>query len=621
PVHRLIAARAMENPEALALAADDAQLTYGELAARAWRLARRLRALGVGPEVRVPVLMERSAEMVVAQLAVLAAGGAYVPLDPAHPRERLEWQLADAWSGGDVRVLLTQERLEIPEAPAAEVIRLQTGGRDGRDDRDDRDGRDEEGGDFEVAPENAAYVIYTSGSTGRPKGVVISHRSLANAIAWHRRTFKVTAADRAVQTAAPGFDATVMEIWPYLATGASLHVPDEETRLEPAKLIAWLAAAEITICFLPTPLAEAALAEPWPGGGEPIALRALLTGGDRLHRGPRADLAIPLFNQYGPTESTVAATWGKTEPGSAAPPIGRPVANTRAYVLDSAFHPVPLGVPGELVIGGAGLARGYLGRPDATAERFVPDPFGGAAGERLYRTGDRVRLRPDGELEFLGRADFQVKIRGHRIELEEVEAALLRLPGVREAVVALREDRLVGYVVAQGAAPAPGELREALLQLLPEPMVPWTFVLLDALPLTANGKVDRNALPVPQAVAGSGAVAPRNELERRIAAVWREVLDLPAVGVHDNFFESGGSSLRIVKLHSRLREALGVDVPVMELFRHPTVESLARRLAGELPAAPPPEKVEAVRARARGREEALRQMSQARAGRRGRKPQ
>jgi amino acid adenylation domain-containing protein len=609
PVHRQVMARAAETPEALALAMDGVRLTYGELAAQARGLARHLRALGVGPEVRVPVLMGRSTGMVLAQLAVMEAGGAYVPLDPAHPRERLEWQLADAWSGGAVRVLVAQEGMEIPEAPGAEVVWV---GKDYKDIKDCKDG--------EAAPGNAAYVIYTSGSTGRPKGVVISHRSLANAVAWHRRAYAVSPADRATQVAAPGFDATVIEIWPYLASGASLHIPGDEVRAVPAKLIAWLAAEEISVCFLPTPLAEAALAEPWP---EDIALRALLTGGDRLHRGPRAELPFAVLDNYGPTESTVVTTWRQADPESVSPPIGRPVDNTRVYGLDAGFRPVPIGVPGELAIGGAGLARGYLGRSDVTAERFVPDPFGGEAGERLYRTGDRVRWRPDGELEFLGRVDLQVKIRGHRIELEEVEAALRRLPEVREAVVVAREDRLVGYVVASAElpAPTPGELREALLRTLPEPMVPWTFVLLDTLPLTANGKVDRAALPAPPrntTTAGSGFVAPRSELERQIGAVWREVLQLPEVGVHDNFFESGGNSLRIVKLHSRLEAALGVDIPVMELFRHPTIESLARRLSEEPRVEAAEEKVEAARTRTRSRQAALQQMSQARASRRGR---
>ncbi|HSS47830.1 MAG TPA: amino acid adenylation domain-containing protein [Thermoanaerobaculia bacterium] len=626
PVHLQIAARAAETPGALALVADGVRLTYGELAVRALGLARGLRDLGVGPETRVPVLMERSAEMVVAQLAVLAAGGAFVPLDPAHPSERLEWQLADSWSGCAARVLLAQEGLALPDLLRVAVVRLGPGGKDERGGKDSRDVEER----TQVDPENAAYVIYTSGSTGRPKGVVISHRSLANPTAWYRRTYGLEPGDRATQIAAPGFDATILEIWPALAAGASLYVPDDETRRDPARLVAWLAAEEITVCFLPTPLAEAVIAEPWPGA---TALRILTTGGDRLHSGPPEELPFALFNQYGPTEGAVVATFSRTLPESAAPPIGRPVANSRVHVLDAAFRPVPVGVPGELAIGGVGLARGYLGRPGATAGSFVPDPFGGF-GERLYRTGDRVRQRPDGELDFLGRADFQVKIRGFRIELEEIEAALLRLPGVREAVVIAREDtpgepRMVGYVVASAApAPTPAELREALLQTLPEPMVPWAFVLLEALPLTANDKVDRKALPPPRVTAGpdAGFVAPRNDLERRIGTVWREVLDLPAVGVHDNFFESGGSSLRIVKLHSRLKAALGADVAVTDLFRHPTIASLARHLAEqsqveglqEAVKEALQEKIEAGRARTRGRQEALRQMSQARASRRGR---
>ncbi|HSS78404.1 MAG TPA: amino acid adenylation domain-containing protein, partial [Thermoanaerobaculia bacterium] len=623
PVHLQIAARAAEAPEALALAAGGIRLTYAELASRALQLARRLQSLGVAPEMRVPVLMERSAEMVVAQLAVLSAGGAFVPLDPAHPAERLEWQLADVWSGGGERVLLTQESIELPDLQGAVVVRLGVGGRDERGGRDLRDKRER----AQVDPENAAYVIYTSGSTGRPKGVVISHRGLASVTAWHRRAYGLSPADRATQVAAPGFDATVLEIWPALAAGASLHLPGAEIRRDPAQLVAWLAAEAITACFLPTPLAEAALAEPWSAE---TSLRVLTTGGDRLHQGPPPGLPFAFFNQYGPTENAVVASFGRTLPQPGTPSIGRPVDHSRLYVLDGAFRPVPAGVPGELAIGSAGLARGYLGRPDTTAERFVPDPFSGMAGERLYRTGDRVRLRPDGEVEFLGRADSQVKIRGFRIELEEIEAALLRLPAVQEAVVIARDDspgelRLVGYVVVSAApAPTPGELREALLRTLPEPMVPWTFVLLDALPLTANGKIDRSALPPPRLAVTpeAGFVAPRNDLERRIGTVWREVLDLPAVGVHDNFFESGGSSLKIVKLHSRLAASLGRDVAVTELFRHPTVASLARHLGEEKPVEALQEavheKVEAGRARTRGRQEALRQMSQARASRRDR---
>ncbi|HEX6901809.1 MAG TPA: non-ribosomal peptide synthase/polyketide synthase, partial [Thermoanaerobaculia bacterium] len=570
-VHYRVAARAWETPDAPAVDG----LTYRELMDRARRVAAWLRLQGVGVETRVPVVMERSAELVVAALAVLEVGGAYVPLDPANPAERLAWQLEDTWTESPARVLLTSSALaESLEFPAARILRVDA---------------DLEGlaGEYvsasPVAPGSAAYVIYTSGSTGRPKGVVISHGSLANLVDWHRRTYGVTPADRAALVAGPGFDAAVWEMWPYLASGASLWVPAEDVRSDPARLVGWLAAEGITLAFLPTPLAEAALAEPWPAS----SLRAMLTGGDRLHRGPRPGLPFTLHNHYGPTEGTVVATCAPVAPELPSPPIGRPIDNARVYLADGWRSLAPLGVPGELLLGGDGLARGYLHRPDLTAASFVPDPFSGAAGERLYRTGDLARWRPEGTLEFLGRIDRQVKVRGFRIELGEIEAALGALDGVREAVVDVHgqagEPRLAAWVVPGVPGVSAAELRDGLRSRLPEAMVPTAWVFLEALPLTPNGKVDRRALPPPAAEAGerSGA-GPSTPVEQLLAGIWSELLAVGDFGVHDDFFDLGGHSLLATRVISRVREVFGAEVPLQALFEDPTVAGLARRIEDAL---------------------------------------
>ncbi len=448
PVHELVLARAAARPEALALAAPGARLTYGELAARSGALAHTLQDLGVGPEVRVAFCLAHPEARVVAALAVLRAGGAYVPLDPVWPAARLGALLADigaavlladgdlapGWAGGGVRVLAWDAVSPGGEA-GPEPVR--------------------------TMPESAAYAIFTSGSTGRPKAVVVPHAGLANLVSWHLRTFGVAPGDRASLLAGPAFDASVWELWPYLAVGASLHAPEPGVRTSAPELVRWLAAEGVDLAFLPTPLAEAALAERWPEG---MALRTLLTGGDRLRVRPHAGLPCRLVNHYGPTESSVVATWGRVAAGSSAlpPGIGRPISNLGAHLLDRHLGPVPAGVPGELCVAGVGLARGYFGRPELTAERFVPHPTGGP-GERLYRTGDLVRHRADGSLDFLGRIDQQVKIRGYRIEPGEIEAVLLSHPAVREAAVIARDDgpgwlRLAAYVALAPEAADPGEL-------------------------------------------------------------------------------------------------------------------------------------------------------------------
>jgi amino acid adenylation domain-containing protein len=444
---------AARAPDAVAVVSAHGTLTHGELHRRASLLVHRLRTLGVAPDDAVGLYAPRSAEMVIGALAVLKAGAAYVPLDPAYPRERLAFIVREC--GMPVVLAAGEITADAGWTAGTQVIRI---------DQEDDGSLPAPSASVSVPAGTRAYVIHTSGSTGRPKGVEISRAGLANLVRWHLRTYGVGERDRATLVASPGFDAAVWEIWPYLAAGASLHIPDEETRLLPTKLLAWLASERITLCFLPTPLAEQLLdlaADPLPSG---LSLRALLTGGDRLVRVPRRPLPFALVNHYGPTESSVVATWASViVPGEGLPPsIGRPVDGVAVHVLDGSLDLVPAGVPGELAIGGTGLARGYLGRPDLTAERFVPDPFSPAGG-RLYRTGDHVRQMPDGRLDFLGRIDHQVKLRGFRIELGEIEGALARHPEVGEAVVVLRESesadrRLVAYVVPRPAVtPATAE--------------------------------------------------------------------------------------------------------------------------------------------------------------------
>ncbi|HEY1271032.1 MAG TPA: amino acid adenylation domain-containing protein, partial [Terriglobales bacterium] len=431
-------------------------------------------------------------------------------------------------------------------------------------------------------PDHLAYVIYTSGSTGRPKGVEIQHQALANLIAWHQRGYEVTAQDRATQVAGAAFDASVWEIWPYLTAGASIHLPDEVTRATPEALVPWLADHQITISFLPTPLAEACLELPWP---EHTCLRALLTGGDRLHRPPRQGLPFRLFNNYGPTENTVVTTWCEVPPADGdwnSPPIGRPIDNVQTYVLDRFAQPVPIGIPGELHIGGASLARGYLRRPELTAEKFIPNPRGQLSPSRLYKTGDRVRYRLDGNLEFLGRIDQQVKIRGFRIELGEIETVLRSHPEIRDLAVIVREDtlaqpRLVAYIVPQvGSAPDHAGLAHFLKAKLPAYMIPSAFVAVAALPLTPNGKVDYRALPAPASSRPEAeAAAERTAAQEVIAGIWMDVLRCGPVTLHDNFFELGGHSLLATQVISRLRQAFKVDLPLRAMFESPTLAQLA----------------------------------------------
>ncbi|HEY0409314.1 MAG TPA: non-ribosomal peptide synthetase, partial [Candidatus Dormibacteraeota bacterium] len=546
----------------------------------------------------VAVCLRRSPDMAVAVLAALAAGGAYVPVDPSYPRERLERMLAIARP----RVLLTETGLRdaIP-AGDFDVICL----------------------DFEPAgaaaglalapeegdsPDNLAYVIFTSGSTGVPKGVAMPHRPLVNLVAWQLRNSALGPGARTLQLASLSFDVSCQELFATWAAGGTLVLISEELRLDSSALLDALRESAVERLFPPfvalQQLAEiAAERDAWPA-----ALREVVTAGEQLQITPAvAELFahVPecrLFNQYGPSETHVATAYALAGPArswAALPSIGAPIANTRVLLLDAAFGLVPAGVPGELCIGGHCLARGYLARPDLTAERFVPDPFGDSGkGERLYRTGDLARWQPDGNLEFLGRTDQQLKIRGFRVEPGEIESVLAAHPRGREAAVVARQApgtaarRLVAYVVTQGEAVSAAELRSQVRERLPEYMVPSAFHFLEALPLTPSGKVNRRALPELDAAAGEEAGAatlPRTPLEEELAAIWRQVLDVERVGVHDSFFDLGGHSLLAVRLLARIRRQLGRDLPLASLFASPTIEHLAALLGGgEGPAASTP---------------------------------
>jgi amino acid adenylation domain-containing protein len=525
--------------------------------------------------------------LVVGLLAVLKAGGAYLPLDTASPPDRLGWMLEDAWQGAAAPVLLTQERVAaaLPAHRGTEIW------------LDAPEAADEPGAapvpdSMPADPQNLAYLIYTSGSTGLPKRVMLTHQGLLNLVQWHLNVYGVTPEDRASQLASLAFDASVWEIWPYLVAGASLLLPpQEEIRVSAPHLQRWLAAEGISFAFLSTPLAES-LFETRPEG---LALRAVLTGGDQLHDLGPEPLPCRLVNHYGPTESTVVATAAAVVPGEGAPPIGRPIANLQVHLLGRSLQPVPIGVPGELCVGGQGLARGYHGRSGLTAERFIPDPFSAEPGARLYRTGDLARRRTDGSIEFLRRIDRQVKIRGFRIELGEIEAALARHPAVRQSAVTAHDSssgkRLAAYLVLDPGSPATvEEIRESLRRTLPDYMVPAALTVLAALPVTSNGKVDRRALLAltPEESAPAAHVAPRDALELALTRIWEEILDARPVGVQDDFFARGGHSLLAVRLAARIKSELGRDVALAALLEGATIERLAALLRHQAPSVSSP---------------------------------
>lgn len=572
----MIGAAADRNPDGVALRTNGAQLTYRELISRVDSLADEMADVGVDRDVPVGICLERSFDYVIALLAASRAGGAFMPLDPGWPAERLRFVLDDARA--PVLVTSSSHRVQLTDARWT-VLSPEAKTWPQRNRRSRPRGL--------VDPTNLAYIIYTSGSTGKPKGVEITHANLLSLISWHQEAFGVTAGERASCVAGLGFDAAVWEIWPYLSVGASVSLPDETVRTSSEALRQWLIDEKINIAFVPTPLAERMIAAPWP---RDTVLRILLTGGDTLHIPPIAGLPFAVVNNYGPTECTVVATSGVVEPtdeNASMPSLGRAIMGAQIHILNEHAQPVCPGEVGEIYIGGTGVGRGYRGRPELTAERFVADPFAPHDGQaRLYRTGDLGRFLPDGQIAFLGRQDNQVKIRGHRVELEEISAALDHHPLIAQSAVVLcgaePEMRLVAYVVARShATPDARELRDFLASRIPEHMQPSTFVGVLSLPLSASGKLDRAALPPPTAantLLDAEYTPPSSVVEDKLAAIVAELLRLDHVGVEDNFFLLGGHSLLGTQLVLRARDTFGADVTLRDLFQAQTVAKLAAKI-------------------------------------------
>ena len=576
-VQELFEEQVERTPEGTAVVFEGSSLSYRELNRRANQVAHYLRRLGVKPDARVGICVERGLEMVVGLLGVLKAGGAYVPLDPAYPEERLRWMLEDSAPVA----LLTQGHLEglytgLSEALPVVDLSAPVGVWSSESDTN------LECAAIGLTSEHLAYIIYTSGSTGAPKGVMVEHHGLCNMVVAQIESFGVGSDSRVLQFASFSFDASISEVLMALCRGASLHIPQQGEVLADENLNQAVAQHEITHVTLP-PVVLAGL----PETAELRTVRTLIVAGDAIARSVamRWLEGCRVINAYGPTEATVCATLYEChgrELGNL--PIGRPIANTRIYILDSAREPVPVGVAGELYIGGAGVARGYLNQPTLTAERFVRDPFVEEAGARMYKTGDLGRWLGDGTIEFLGRNDFQVKIRGFRIELGEIEERLRKQEGIREAVVIAREDepgekRLVAYYTCgegEGSVSVE-ELRAQLGATLPEYMVPAAYVRLERMPLTVNGKLDRKALPEPEGEAYGirEYEAPRTPEEEILCRLFAELLGAKRVGIRDNFFELGGHSLMAMRLVNQVRTTWGVELPIRTLFESPKVWQLA----------------------------------------------
>jgi amino acid adenylation domain-containing protein len=572
-IHELFEAQAEQTPEAIAVVFDEEQLTYQELNRRANQLAHHLQGLGVGPEVLVGICMQRSSEMVVGLLAILKAGGAYLPLDPGYPQERLVFMLEDA----QVSALLTSSQLSqvLPEHGAHLVCLDVEWEQIGRQNK-----LPVQSG---ATARDLAYVLFTSGSTGQPKGIAIEHRSAVALIHWAREVFGSQDLDGVLASTSISWDLSVFELFVTLSWGGMVILAENALQLADLP-----AAGEVKL-INSVPSAAAQLLR---SGGIPDSVRTVNLAGEPLSAAlvdqlyaARASIER-VFDLYGPGEDTTYSTFALRR--QAGPEIiGRPISNTQVYLLDANLEPVPIGVPGELYLGGAGLARGYLNRPELTAQQFIPNPFGDQPGTRLYKTGDLARYQADGNLEFLGRKDHQVKIRGFRIELGEIEATLSQHPGVRQNVIIAREDtpnekRLVAYVVPnEGQSLTVGNLRTFLRAKLPEYMVPSLFVTLEALPLTPNGKVNRQALPAPDVARPeleTTYVTARNLVEEVLTEIWIETLGLEQVGIHDNFFELGGHSLLATQIISRIHRYFRVEIPLRSLFEAPTVAGLAKTL-------------------------------------------
>jgi amino acid adenylation domain-containing protein len=582
-LHQLIEAQARRTPERVALVFEQQRLSYGELDRHAERLAQHLRQLGVGPDVRVGLFVERSLEMVVGILGVLKAGGAYVPMDTSYPEERLAFMLSDAGVG----ILLTQANL-LAKLPAGGALAVRI------DEFDWNAPGEARGSETRVRPEHLAYVIYTSGSTGRPKGVCIEHRNIVNYVlgVTERLQLEPEMNYATVSTIAADLGNTV--IFPALATGGCLHVISQERAESQALLADYFSREKIDVLKI-VPSHLAAL----QSGRDPqrvMPARRLILGGeasrlDWIERLRALSPGCEIYNHYGPTETTVGvltyhvgAELPSTRSGTL--PLGRPLPNACVYLLDAQEQPVPLGEQGELWIGGAGVARGYLNRPELSAEKFVADSFTAQPGARLYRTGDLARCLPDGDIEFCGRIDHQVKLHGYRVELGEIESALREHGDVQEAVVLVREDasgdkQVVAYVAPKHVDQA--TLREHLKERLPQYMVPSAFVPMDRLPLTPNGKIDRQALAacsLENAAVPRDFVAPRTETEKALAAIWSQLLKVERVGINDDVFDLGAQSLMAMKALAQMRDAFQVSLALRNLFEHPTVAGLAEIIDG-----------------------------------------
>jgi amino acid adenylation domain-containing protein len=584
-LHHLFEQQASRTPEAVALSSDTRSVTYAELETWSSRLATRLRRLGAGPGVLVALCLERSPEMIAAMLGTLKAGAAFVPLDPATPSERLRLILADTRAP----LMLAQYSLHDRLAPiVGDLCHLLDEDAGIQNPNFETRSSESEIRNANVTANDLAYVIYTSGSTGRPKGVMIEHGAICNTVFARQRNMPIRADDSVLYQLSYTFDASLCIIFPTLAAGARLVLAAPGEEYDPHRLVERVVREQVTILQVPPAPLRLMLADPLLKTCR--AVRWVCTGGETMPPDLPSllseSLDVELYNLYGPTEAAVDTTWWSCRGASAGPiPIGRPIANVQVYVLDANRRPLPVGLPGDLYVGGAGLARGYLNDPGLTAERFIADPFRKTPGARLYRTGDRCRWRADGAVEFLGRRDHQVKLRGYRVELGEVEAALMSHPAVREAaVICIDSDtRLIAYVACNPEYDAPNSetLRRHLKERLPEYMIPATFVTLPSLPRTSGGKVNRQALPAPQAERPSLAQpyqAPRTALEEYLVGLWRELLHVDRVGLDDNFFELGGTSILGAMMISRLQEKLGQRVSVAAVFDAPTIAGLAGQI-------------------------------------------
>ena len=575
-VQDLFRQQAMTAPDATAIVVANQTYSYDTLNRRSNQLAHLLRAYGVQTNTLVGICTERSESLITGFLGILKAGGAYVPMDASYPLERLAFMLRDA----QISVLVTQQHIadRLP-LEGIRVICLDS-------DASLLAQQSEQNLQPQVTASDLAYVIYTSGSTGQPKGAQITHNNLLNLIYWHQHAFSVTASDRATQVASPAFDATSWELWPYLAIGASVYLPDEDIRLTPALLRDWLLQNGITISFLPTTLAESIMALQWPSH---TPLRYLLTGADTLRHYPSPTLPFTLINNYGLTETTVVSTSGRvlSENTENSPSIGRPIANTQVYILDEQMHLCPIGQAGELYIGGDGVGKGYLNRPELTAQRFISHPFSSIPGALLYKTGDMARYHADGQIEFLGRADYQIKLRGYRIEPSEIESLLNEQVGILSSIVIERVDntndfRLVAYLLlAPATTVSVSTLRATLLERLPEYMLPSMFVQLETLPLTPNGKIDRKALPVPDesnTLRDMEIEETATPIEQTLTQHIATLLNIDHVALDDNFFMLGGHSLLATQLIMWITTVFEVNLTLRNLFEAPTVRLLAAEI-------------------------------------------